>query len=135
MIRRLGYLDTENPLDKTDTGFFTDDEDIEESKGYEWDSLIKYNELREVTNRYRYTEFNEENLKFVCNDSYKLKINEFEEIPEVEINYKNDLIRQRTARDPAGRGSKMFRETLRGNVEVVDPSGNVVKCGYPTKKR
>ena len=65
MIRRLGYLDTENDLDKTDTGFFTDDEDIEESKEYECDSLVKGNILREVNMRYRYGEFNRNALDSV----------------------------------------------------------------------
>ena len=127
MIRRLGYLDTENDLDKTDTGFFTDDEDIEESKEYECDSLVKGNILREVNMRYRYGEFNRNALDSVWNSEHKYKTDSQTDLDEIKVNSKLDLIRQKTARDPAGRGSKMFREILRGNVTVINPSGEIVK--------
>ncbi|CAI2363576.1 unnamed protein product [Moneuplotes crassus] len=127
MIRRMGYLETENELDKTDTGFFSDDEEVDASKDYECDSLFRGNSLRDVTMRYRYHEFNRNTLGEVCSSEHKYKVETKTDIPEVQINYSNDLIRQKSARDPSGRGSKLFREVLRGNVTAVDPDGNIVR--------
>lgn len=134
MIRRLGYLKSENKLDKTTTGFYSDDDDVEESKGFECDSLTKYDKLREVSMRYRYKELNERAINDVCNTANFEKIENMEELDEVEINYEGDLIRQRTARDPGGRGSKLFKETLRGNVDVVDPTGKIVRAAHASNK-
>lgn len=135
MIRRLGYLNSDNDADKHDTGFYSDDDDVEESKGYECDSLFKYRVLREVTMRYRFTEFNNNTIDHVCSQEYKDKLKRLDQMEGIEINYQADLIRQRTSRDPGGRGSKLYKDVLRGKVEVVAPDGTIVRKGkHSTKK-
>lgn len=134
MIRRLGYLKSENKLDKTTTGFYSDDDDVEESKGFECDSLIKYDKLREVSMRYRYKELNERAINDVCNSKHSEKVEIMTGLDEVEINYEGDLIRQKTARDPGGRGSRLFKETLRGHVDVVDPTGKMIRAAHASNK-
>jgi hypothetical protein len=126
MIRRLGYLENDNPLDETDTGIFSDDEDIEESKDYECDSLYRYKTCHEVKMRYRYHEFNKNTISWVTSEDY-LALRGNNDLPKVEINYEGDLIRQKTARDPGGRGSRLFKKALRGHVDIVDPDGKIIK--------
>lgn len=137
MIRRLGYLDSTHELDKTDTGFYSDDEDVEESKDYECDSLYRGNRLRDVNMRYRFKEFNKNTIDEVCSIEHREKVEKSSDLSETLINYSNDLIRQKSGRDPSGRGSKLYREVLRGNVTAIDPSGEIVRRpkGYRPGKR
>ena len=127
MLRRMGYIKGTKTAEINDTGFYSDDEEVKLSHGYEWDSLVKYNTLRQVNMRYRFNEFNDKTLETVCSYSYKDKLKTMETLPSIQINYPGDLIRQKTERDPMGRGSRMFKETLRGNTDVIAPDGTVVK--------
>jgi hypothetical protein len=135
MIRRLGYLKSDNKLDETTTGFYSDDDDVEESKGFDCDSLMKYDKLREVDMRYRYKELNDREIEDVCNATHYEKVENMSEMQQIEINYTGDLIRQRTARDPRGRGSKMFKDMLRGNIDVVCPEGKIIREAHPSSKK
>ena len=127
MIERMGYLKDTESAKKSDTGFFSDDEDVDTSKDYNCESLYKYSKLMPVKMRYRYHEFNQKSLDFVCNSDYREKVRNLQDLPSAQMNYQSDLIRQRTARDPAGRGSKMYKDMLRGQVDVIGPDGKVVR--------
>jgi len=107
MMNRMGYVKNTESADKNNTGFFSDDEDVETSEGYNCDSLYKYGKLKAVKMRYRYHEFNNKTLDQVCNGEYRLKVKDINKLTKIQINYQKDLIRQRTGRDPAGRGSRM----------------------------
>jgi hypothetical protein len=123
----MGYLKGTKSAKKNDTGIFSDDEDVEASKDYNWESLYKYSKLMPVEMRYRYHEFNQKSLDFVCNSEYREKVKNLNNLPTAQMNYQKDLIRQRTARDPAGRGSKMYKDMLRGQVDVISPDGEIVR--------
>lgn len=135
MIRRMGYLKSSKSIEKNETEIFSDDEDVASSKDYECDSLIKYGKLRQVKMRYRYHEFNDNTIDFICNDKFRESVKCIDTLKSVEINYEGDLIRQRTARDPGGRGSKMFKDVLRGHVDVIAPDGTVQHSKSKHKKK
>jgi len=135
MLRRMGYIKGSKTSLKNNTGFYSDDDDVALSHGYECDSLVKYGKLQQVNMRYRYDEYNQKTLEDVCKESYRDSVKHLDDLPSVEVNYNGDLIRQRTARDPMGRGSRVFKETLRGNVDIIDPDGNVTKAKRKVSKK
>ena len=83
---------------------------------------------------YRYFEFNKNTLDYVSTDEYKNLI-KTKKNSEIEVNYAGDLIRQKWKRDPQGRGSKIYKETLRGYVDIVLPDGSVKKAIRKIKPR
>lgn len=127
MFRRMGYLKGTTCADKSDTGFFSDDDDVYQSHDYDCDSLIKYGVLRTVRMRYKYHEFNEATMDYICNDEYRYRV-KTKDMDECEINFPGDLIRQKSARDPYGRGSKLFKDALRGKVDIIQPDGTKKVC-------
>ena len=85
--------------------------------------------------RYRFNEFNDKTLETVLQYSFKDKLKTMETLESIQINYPGDLIRQKTARDPMGRGSRMFKDILRGNVDVISPDGTVTKSKSKPKPK
>ena len=127
MLKRMGYV-IEHTATSSKTGFYSDDEDVESSSDYNWETLIKYGRLHKVKMRYRYHEFNDITLDEVCWSEFRYAVKESSDLNSVEINYPGDLIRQRSNRDPQGRGSKMFKDKLRGYVDIVLSDGSIKKA-------
>ena len=127
MLKRMGYVEEESEKSNT-TGFYADDEDIEQSSQYNNESLTRNGQEKEIKDRYRYDELNEITLNQVSSEDYKNCVKEFTDLSSVEVNYPEDNIRKIPEFDSEGRGLKLFKDKLREHIKVVFPDGSIKKA-------
>ena len=130
MLKRLGYVkeDTESV---NNTGYYSDDEDIEFSIANHWDKFTRNGEEVEVKTRYNYKELNKIMLDKVCTDEYRDSVKELSGLSSVKVSFPDDSITKKSERFPEGLKPILAVRKLIGNVDIVLPDGTIQKA---TKK-
>ena len=128
MLKRMGYV-KEDAETTNNTGYYSDDEDMESSIEHNWENFIRNGQETEVKTRYRYEDLNEITLDKVCSDEYRNSVKEMSGLDSIQSGFPDDYIMKKSEKYPEGRDRSKFRRLLYGKFDIVLPDGTIIKPG------
>ena len=133
ILKRLGYVNEHTELSNdtessNNTGYYSDDEDIESSVEHNCETITRNGQETEVKTRYRREKINEIMLDRVCSDEYRNNVKELSDLSSIQVGFPDDDIMKKSDKYPEGRSRGKFRKSLHGYVDVVLPDGSIKKA-------